>query len=44
MAKENPDTKPKAMTPFQKFERLARKLVKVPKAHVSGNKGPRAAS
>ena len=33
MAKENPDTKPKgkAETPFQKFERLAGKIVRVPK-------------
>ena len=33
MAKENPDTKPKgkAETPFRKFERLAGKIVRVPK-------------
>jgi len=31
MAKENPNTKPKAMTPFRKFERLAKKIVRIPK-------------
>jgi hypothetical protein len=31
MAKENPDTKSKATTPFRKFEQLAKKLVRVPK-------------
>jgi hypothetical protein len=31
MVKENPDTKPKAMTAFQKFEQLAKKLIAVPK-------------
>jgi hypothetical protein len=31
MVKENPDTKPKAETPFRKFERLAKKIVRVPK-------------
>jgi hypothetical protein len=34
MAKENPDTKPKAMTPFRKFEQLAKKLMRVPKDKV----------
>jgi len=34
MAKENPDTKPKAATPFRKFEQLAKKLVRVPKRQV----------
>jgi hypothetical protein len=31
MVKENPDTKPKPETPFRKFERLAKKIVRVPK-------------
>ena len=34
MAKENPNTPPKttkAEAPFRKFERLARKIVRVPK-------------
>jgi len=31
MAKENPDTRPKTETPFQRFEALARKIVRVPK-------------
>ena len=31
MAKENPNTKPKAETPFRKFERLTKKLLAVPK-------------
>jgi hypothetical protein len=33
MAKENPNMKPKpkAQTPFRKFERLAGKIVRVPK-------------
>ena len=33
MAKENPKTRPKAKaeTPFRKFERLAGKIVRVPK-------------
>jgi hypothetical protein len=34
MAKENPDTKPKATAPFRKFEQLAKKLVRVPKEKV----------
>ena len=33
MAKENPNTKPKATTPFRKFEQLAKRLVRVPKEH-----------
>ena len=35
MAKENPNTPPKttkAKTPFQKFERLAKRLTAVPKS------------
>jgi len=31
MAKESPNMKPKAMTPFRKFEQLAKKLMRVPK-------------
>jgi hypothetical protein len=31
MAKENPNTKPKAATALQKFEQLAKRLVAVPK-------------
>jgi hypothetical protein len=38
MAKENPDTKPKATTPFRKFEQLAKKLMRVPKTRVDGMK------
>lgn len=38
MAKENPDTKPKATTPFRKFEQLAKKLVRVPKAVIQDKK------
>jgi len=34
MAKENPNTKAKAPTPFQKFQALARKIVKVPKSRM----------
>jgi hypothetical protein len=34
MAKENPDTKPKGETPFQRFERLVAKIVRVPKEKV----------
>ncbi len=37
MAKESPNTKPKATkteTPFQKFERLAREIVAVPKREI----------
>ena len=30
MAKDSPNTKPKTETPFQRFERLAKKLVAVP--------------
>jgi hypothetical protein len=41
MAKENPDTRPKAKTktPFRRFEQLAKKLVRVPKDKVQGHKG-----
>jgi len=35
MAKENPNTKPKATTPFRKFEQLAKKIVRVPKEKVN---------
>ena len=31
MAKENPDTKSKPKSAFQKFEQLAAKIVRVPK-------------
>jgi len=31
MAKDPPNSKPKRQTPFQKFEQLARKIVRVPK-------------
>lgn len=31
MPKENPDTKMKSGTPFRKFEKLAKKIVRVPK-------------
>lgn len=31
MAKENPDTKPKAETPFRRFQRLTKRLIAVPK-------------
>jgi len=43
MAKENPDTKPKpkAETPFQKFERLAGKIVRVPKGKVRPTDQPK---
>jgi hypothetical protein len=34
MAKDNPNTNPKTETPFQKFENLVRKLVRVPKEKV----------
>ena len=34
MAKENPDTKAKEETPFQRFEALVRKIVRVPKDQV----------
>jgi hypothetical protein len=43
MAKENPNTKPKA-TPFRKFEQLAKKLVRVPKKHVEQAKASRLSS
>jgi len=39
MAKESPDTKPKAMTPFQRFEALARRIVRVPKGAIGKPKG-----
>jgi len=35
MAKEKPNTKPKAVTPFRKFETLARKIVRVPKSEAA---------
>jgi len=40
MAKENPDTKPKAgdNSPFRKFEQLAKKIVRVPKDRVQDRK------
>ena len=31
MAKDKPETKPKEPTPFEKFDRLAKKIVRVPK-------------
>ena len=31
MAKDSPNTKPKTETPFQKFQALARKIVRAPK-------------
>jgi len=34
MAKENLDTKAKPETPFRKFERLAKKIVAIPKDKV----------
>jgi hypothetical protein len=34
MAKENPSTKAKEQTAFQKFEQLARKLIAVPKERI----------
>ena len=39
MAKENPNTKPKAATPFRKFEQLAKKLIAVPKGTTEKPKG-----
>jgi hypothetical protein len=44
MAKENPNTKPKATTPFRKFEQLAKRLIAVPKTvvqHKKQNESPR---
>ena len=41
MAKENPNTKPKATTPFRKFEQLAKKLVRVPKDRVRPTDQPK---
>lgn len=38
MAKESPNTKPKAETPFRKFEDLARRIVRAPKAEKSKRK------
>jgi hypothetical protein len=37
MAKDSPTSKPKTETPFQRFERLTRKIVRVPKAKPSRN-------
>jgi len=31
MEKDDPNTRPKAQTPFRKFERVARKIARVPK-------------
>jgi hypothetical protein len=42
MAKDNPNTKPKATTPFRKFEQLAKKIVAVPKAEMDKEKRGRA--
>ena len=41
MAKEPPVTKPDNDTPFQRFQRLAKRLVSVPKdeSHKSDDKG-----
>ena len=39
MAKDSPKTKPKTETPFQRFERLVRKLVAVPKGGTDAVKG-----
>jgi hypothetical protein len=41
MAKDNPNTrpkKPKEPTPFQKFERFAKKIVRVQKREIEGLK------
>jgi hypothetical protein len=34
MAKDSPSSKPKTETPFQRFENLVRKIVRVPKHKV----------
>ena len=34
MAKDSPKTKPKEPTPFEKFDRLAKRIVRVPKAKI----------
>ena len=34
MAKDSPNTKPKTETPFQRFQALARKIVRVPKGKI----------
>jgi len=40
MAKDKPETKPKEPTPFEKFDRLAKKIVRVPKDKIQrGSKG-----
>ena len=36
MAKDSPNSKPKTETPFQRFESLLRKIVRVPKERVKG--------
>jgi hypothetical protein len=41
MAKDSPKPETKAETPFQRFERLARKLATVPKAEVEKLKAKR---
>ncbi len=41
MAKDNHDTKPKKAkepTPFQKFDALAKKIVRVPKREIEGRR------
>jgi hypothetical protein len=41
MAKDNPNTrpkKPKELTPFQKFDALAKKIIRVPKAKADERK------
>lgn len=44
MAKENPDTKPKKETPFQRFERLARRIARVPKDKLQDSKNSKRVS
>jgi hypothetical protein len=44
MAKENPSTKPKAMTPFPKFEQLAKRLMRVPRVRIPKDEKPGAGS
>jgi hypothetical protein len=41
MAKESPNMKPKAATPFRKFEQLVKKLVRVPKDKVRPTDQPK---
>jgi len=44
MAKENPNTKPKATTPFRKFEQLAKRLMRVPRVRIPKDEKPGAGS